>query len=118
MASWLSLSIFMLQYSFGIVIIGKFILSCCLCVIDLWVADLALHPVLGADLAGRQGYLFTDDRHLYYEERMLKNLKHRHLSRAWHLIAQHPTCPNPSITGRPTAQVQPVCPLHQPEGQS
>lgn len=55
----------MLQYSLGIVIVGKLILSRCLCVIDLWVADLALHPLLIADLAGRRGYLFTDDRHLY-----------------------------------------------------
>lgn len=42
MASWLSLSLFMLQYSLGIVILREFILSCCLCVIDLWVADLGL----------------------------------------------------------------------------
>lgn len=65
MSSWLSLSIFMLQYSLGIVIVGELILSRCLCVIDLWVADLARRPLLSADLAGRQGYLFTDDRHHY-----------------------------------------------------
>lgn len=38
-------------FSLGIVIVGEFILSRCLCVIDLWVADLALHPLLRADLA-------------------------------------------------------------------
>lgn len=44
---------------------SEFILSCCLCKIDLRVADLALHPMLSTDSLGGWGYLFTHDRHLY-----------------------------------------------------
>lgn len=81
-----------------IVVVGEFILSRCLCLIDLRVADLALRPSLGWRRRRVDKVTYSPMIDIFIRRGgCFKNLKRGHLSGARHLAARRPTCPSPSI---------------------
>lgn len=96
---------------------GEFIFSCCLCVIDLWGADLSRPPLAQHRLSGSKGvsYSWVIDIFITGSECFKPLSTGIYL---WELASSGRAARGSSITAGATARVQAVCPRRQPEGRN